>query len=401
MTFSFLEILFWTCVFFILYAYIFYPILLFLLKPFSPKKQPPQLQPWPKVSIVIAAYNEEKTIARRVENCLALDYPGDSLEIIIASDGSTDQTNSLVQKFSPSLTLPHTQDKVFSGCGGEKVVLYDYPQRRGKVNVLNDTVPKAHHDIIVFSDANTIFERDAVKNLVRHFKDERVGCVCGQLNFVNAQGSRTGELEGVYWKFETWLKKEEGARGSLLGANGGIFALRKELFVQCPPGTIVEDFVIAMKILQRGYKVIYDPLARATEESASNIIHEKKRRVRIGAGDFQALFMLLPMLSPLRGFSALAFWSHKVIRWFVPFFMVGAFVANLALIGIPVYRLLFIGQILFYLCALFGQILNWSGVHSKFFNLCYYFVSMNSALLLGFFRFLFKTQKVTWERTQR
>ena len=379
-----LKIIFWISLFLITYSYVFYPLLLIVLSKFLKSEELKLHGELPKVSIIIAAYNEEKVIEKRIQNCLSLDYSLDYLEIIVASDGSDDHTNDLVRSF------------VSSG-----VRLFDFKQRRGKVNVLNETVPHAKGEIIVFSDANTVFERDALKKLVRHFENPEVGCVCGLLKFISAQGSKTGELEGVYWKFETLLKTVEGRRGSLLGANGAIYAIRKELFVHCPADTIVEDFVLPMKILEKGYKVIYDPQAVAVEETAKHIVQEKQRRIRIGAGDFQALMMLLPMLNPLRGFSALAFWSHKVLRWVAPFFLILTFITNLFLLNDSFYKILFGLQCLFYTCAFLGQVLAWSGIQIKLFSLCYYFVSMNLALLLGFVRFAVGTQQVAWERTER
>jgi len=379
-----MSVLFWISVSVVVYSYLLYPLLLLALEILQKQKHFKKEGITPGVSIVIAAYNEEKVIKQRIENCLSLDYPKELLEIIIASDGSDDQTGSIVRQYS-----------------SRNVILKDYKERRGKVNVLNETVPQAKHPIIIFSDANASFHPDAVRNIVRHFADEHIGAVCGRLYFVNSQDGETGELEGVYWRYETLLKKLEGKRGSLMGANGAIYAIRKELFEACPSDTIIEDFFIPMKILQRGFAVIYDPRAEAVEETAQKIVHEKERRIRIGAGDYQALFRLLPMLNPLRGFSALAFWSHKVLRWLSPFFLITALVSNLFLLDEKVYFILFILQGGFYLSALFGQALAWSGMSIKVFNLCYYFVSMNLALLLGFFRFLLGTQKAAWHRTQR
>jgi len=306
------------------------------------------------------------------------------MQIIIASDGSTDGTNQIVREFAR-----------------QGVILLEFRERRGKINVLNEAVSKANGEIIVFSDANTMFASDAVKKLVRHFGQPSIGCVCGQLHFQCSEGSRTGELEGFYWKFETMLKKIEGSRGSLLGANGGIYALRKSLYEPCPSNTIVEDFVIPMKILQRGYRVIYDPEAKATEVVVTHIIQEMARRIRIGAGDFQALFMLLSMLNPLRGFSALAFFSHKVLRWFAPFLLILIFVTNMFLLQQDFYFYFFVIQLGFYLFALIGRFLTRIGRYVKLFSLSYYFVSMNIALLIGFFKYITASQKVAWERTER
>lgn len=380
----FIKILFWLSVLLITYTYILYPVFLIALNRFRPVPEPIFASRFPGVSVIIAAYNEQKDIAARIENLLELDYPRENLEIIIASDGSSDKTNEIVRQYE-----------------SRGVKLFDFPGRRGKVNVLNEIVPQVMHPIVAFSDANSLFKKDALKCLVRNFQDEKVGCVCGLLRFVTAEGTKSGELEGVYWRFETMLKKLEGKRGALLGANGAIFAIRKELFIPLPSNTIVEDFVLPMKILERGYKVIFEPEAAAVEETAKHIIHEKERRIRIGAGDFQAISLLGPMLNPRRGFPALAFWSHKVIRWCVPFFMITAVLTNLILIHEPLYFLFFLLQCLFYFMAMIGQVLSWSHIYIKFFSLCYYFVSMNAALFLGFVRFVTNTQKVAWNRTER
>lgn len=380
-----MNIIFWISVFLIIYTYIIYPAFLFLLsrlkKPLQ-KETSPQI--FPQVSIIIAALNEEKHIEARIENCLKLKYPKDKFNIIIASDGSTDGTVQIAQSFE-----------------NDQVIVLDRKERQGKVNVLNDIVPNAEGEIIVFSDANTFFDDDALIKLVQPFSDPTIGSVCGRLKFTTAEGSNSGELEGFYWKFETFLKTIEGQFGSVLGANGAIFAIRKELFFQCPADTIIEDFVVPMKILEKGYHVVYEPHAIAREEAAKNMIQEKQRRIRIGAGDYQALTLLKGMLCPLRGFPALAFWSHKVIRWMVPFCMIIAFISNIFLMHTNIYSIILGFQFSFYLCALIGQLLTWTGIRIKLFNLCYYFISMNMALFLGFISFIMRTHSVKWTRTER
>ncbi|MDE2213828.1 MAG: glycosyltransferase family 2 protein [Candidatus Omnitrophica bacterium] len=348
------------------------------------RQEPVEAQRLPTVSVIIAAYNEEAVIEQRMENCLVSTYPPELLEVIIASDGSTDKTNEIVRRYEE-----------------RGIKLYAFKQRRGKVNVLNEVVAKARGEILVFSDANAMFARDAITKIVRHFQDSMVGCVCGSLHFIKADESETIELEGFYWKFETFLKRVEGKLGACLGANGAIFAVRKNLFYCCPPDTIVEDFVISMKVLEKGFKALYDPQAVAFEHTAKKIIQEKQRRVRIGAGDYQALTMLWPMLDPRKGFGSVAFWSHKVLRWCVPFFLFIALAANIVLALHFPYGVLLAMQLVFYGCALIGQILSRREKKVKIFNLCYYFVSMNLALFLGFLRFVSGTQKVTWDRTQR
>jgi len=368
----------------IIYSYFLYPIILIIIDRCTTKKEFSSIRDFPSVSIIVSAYNEEKVIRARIENCLGLDYPKNKLEIIIASDGSSDGTVDIVNEYVP-----------------RGIVLLDYMERKGKVNVLNEAIPLARNEIIVFSDANTLFTRDAIDNLVMDFGDSRVGCVCGALIFVTDQGNKTGEMEGIYWKYEQLLKSIEGKRGSLLGANGAIYAIRKELFERCPDDTVVEDLYIPMKILEKGYYVTYNSKACAFEKTVQKVVQEKKRRVRIGAGDFQALSRLTSMLNPKRGFSAFAFWSHKVLRWFVPFSMIVAFISNLFLLETQFYFLIFLFQAAFYLAAFYGQVLSWAGINIKMFSLCYYFISMNLALLLGFIKYKTGKQKVAWERTQR
>ena len=363
-----MKILFWTVSILIVYTYLLYPLVLSVLARFK-KEILQKSDILPGVSIIVSAYNEEVVIEEKIKNCMELDYPKESLEIIIASDGSDDRTNEIVKRFFD-----------------EGVVLADYKERRGKSEVLNRTVPTAKNEIIVLSDANTSFRKDALKMLVRNFGDDRVGCVCGEMKFRNSRENKIGELEGFYWKYEVFLKRLEGQRGSLLGANGGIYAIRKRLFEKIPSDTIIDDFVIPMKILEKEYRVLYEPEAIAYEDTAKGVIQEMARRVRIGAGDFQSLILTRQLLNPFRGFSAYAFWSHKVLRWFAPFLLIGALFFNAFLVGEKFYLIVFISQVSFYAMALTGR-MNPKAGRIKIFGMCYYFVSMNIALLAGFFRF--------------
>jgi len=331
--------------------------------------------------MVIAAYNEEKVISDKLENCLAIDYPKDKFEIIVGSDGSSDRTNEIVSSYEAS-----------------GVKLINYTDRRGKTSVLNRTIPQAGGEIVVLSDANSMYEPDAVRKLVRHFVYERIGAVCGKL-VLRTRDKKQVE-EGLYWKYECVLKSMESDLGALLGANGGIYAIRRELFEPIPDGTIVDDFVIAMKVKEKGFDVIYDQEAIAYEDAAHDVKAEFTRRIRIGAGCFQAIPLTRSLLNPKRGFVAFAYWSHKILRWNVPFFLIAAFVSNMLLLGNPFYLFLFILQSLFYTFALIGHVLN-RRRSGKIFSIPYYFGSMNLALLFGFFRFITKTQKVTWKRTER
>jgi cellulose synthase/poly-beta-1,6-N-acetylglucosamine synthase-like glycosyltransferase len=362
----------------IVYSYAIYPLLLALV---PVRRREPLAEPgeWPFVSILVSLYNEEKHITQRIENLLALDYPRDKLEILIGSDGSTDRTNELVRRFSDT-----------------RVQLHEFEQRGGKPRVLNRLVPQARGKVIVFSDANAMFAPDALCKLVRHFSDSRIGGVCGRLVF---HGGKSETDETLYWKLETYLKIRESALDSCLGANGAIYAIRKSCWPSIPDNTFVDDFVIGMRVREQGARVVYDREAVATEELPQSVGHEMTRRIRIGAGDFQALFLCWRSLLPWRGFYSLAFWSHKVLRWLAPFFMIAALISNIVLLPRPFFTVVLSLQLGFYTLAIVGGLRL--GRKTIYFSAPYYFLMINLALLLGFFRFITGTQQATWKRTAR
>jgi cellulose synthase/poly-beta-1,6-N-acetylglucosamine synthase-like glycosyltransferase len=329
--------------------------------------------------VLISVYNEEKYIVTRIKNLLELDYPSDKLEILIGSDGSTDRTNELVRTFPDA-----------------RVKLHAFERRGGKPSVLNRLVPQARGDLLAFSDANAMFGSDTVQKLARHFTNPQIGGVCGKLVF---HGDDSETDEGPYWKLETYLKTRESALDSCLGANGAVYAIRKSHWPQIPDNTFVDDFVIGMRVREGGHRVIYDTEAVATEELPQSVGHEMTRRIRIGAGDFQALFLCWRSLLPWRGFYSVAFWSHKVLRWFAPFLMIAALVSNVALLPQPLFAVLLALQLVFYGLAIFGALLRKQKI--LLFSAPYYFVAINLALLFGFFRFITGTQQAAWKRTAR
>jgi len=376
----------WISVGLIVYSYLVYPLLLAIV---SRGKGGETAQvccsavvDWPQVSLVIAAYREEKVIAERLQNALAMDYPADKVEILIGVDGDLDSTGTIVASFDDP-----------------RVRLLQYPERRGKASVLNDSIPQANGDIVLLSDANTFWDTDAIKQLVRHFGDERVGGVCGRL--ILTDGETGKNVDGYYWRYENWVKNKEGEIGALLGANGAIYAIRKALYEPIPPHTIVDDFLIGMRIHRSRKKFLYDKTAVAREETAPSIHDEFRRRTRIGAGNFQSLCWLSRLLLPDFGTVSWAFWSHKVLRWLCPLLMVVAFATSAVLADQPVYRGLMIAQGLFYAAAIVGHSLPLSGKLGSVGRLAWMFVMMNVALGIGFFRWVFRTQKATWKRTER
>lgn len=382
-----LESIFWVCASGVVYAYVGYPIILWLVSrlypnPLANPKLDRSSNGWPMVSLIIAAYKEEKVILSRLLNATLLDYPSDKLEVLVGVDGTEDCTGDLVREFQDS-----------------RVRLIQYPVRRGKASVLNDTVPQARGEIIVFSDANTMTQPNSIRQLIRHFADERVGAVCGKLELIDPSSGQN--VDGIYWKYENFLKGCEGRINGLLGVNGGIYALRKELYDPIPTNAIVDDFLIGMRVHLRRRKLVYDPTAIALEETPDTIGQEFHRRSRIGAGGFQSLQWLWPLLNPLRGWIAFTFWSHKVMRWLCPVFMIGALVANLALLMQPLYFTLLIAQLAFYAIAVVG--LGWLTGNRlpRSLRLPAMFVSMNAALLVGLWRSIRGIRGGTWKRTER
>ncbi|MBI5543601.1 MAG: glycosyltransferase family 2 protein [Deltaproteobacteria bacterium] len=391
-----MAVVLWGSVLLLLHTYLFYPLSLLL---WDAGRQAVELRRYlvkgrdrrrrrgaaftPSVSLIIPAHDEAECIGAKLDNSLSLDYPDDKLEIVVGSDGSSDGT-----------------DEIVSACPDGRVRLSTAP-RGGKVAVLNRCVPAACGEIVVLTDANTMIDRRALGALVRHFVDPDVGAVCGRLKLYNRR--RKEYEESVYWSYETLLKHYEGQHGAVLGANGGLYAMRRTLFERLPPDTVVDDFVIPQRLLERGYQVDWEPEAVAYEETTEDYSREFARRARISAGNFQALVRHGGLLSPWRRpFVSYAFWSHKALRWFAPFLLALALVSNALLAPwSPFYALLFAVQLAFYGLALAGTSKLLTGPLKRVASTARYFVSMNLALAVGFWRFVRGSQGAAWERTAR
>ena len=389
-----MRLVFWLSIGLLFYTYAGYPIALILAASFKQvtsdlryglgrrtRRAGRDLVAPPRVSIVFAAHNEAAVIAQKLRNCARLDYPVEALEILIGCDGCTDATAALAR----SAAMPN-------------VSVYEFSERSGKPGVLNKLLPRARGEIVVFCDANTEFEPDAIRRLVRHFRDPQIGCVCGELR-LRSRGTPNGEQ--LYWRFETLLKFLESRLDMLVGANGGLFAIRRSLFVPVPADGIVEDFLIAMNVRAAGYRVVYDPEAIGWEEVAPNARQEFRRHVRIGAGNFHALRYTWRLLNPMAGAVALAFWSHKVCRWLGPLIMVTAQISAAALVSEPLYAAAAVAGAGLVLLALVGHRLNLRALSWAPASIAYHFLAMNLALLLGLLAFVRGTQSVVWTPTAR
>lgn len=388
-----IECFFWGSVVLIAYTYILYPLILIPVSGFVQalrdtryilqKNERRLVLDWDQtVAVVIAAHNEEKYIHDRIQNLLDQDYPSEKVMIYIGSDGSSDRTAEIAQSFNHS-----------------RIQVFDFKENRGKVSVLNDLMAQVSESIVVMSDANTMFEKNAISVLVRHFQNPEIGAVCGELNLVE---SGTGvNKDNLYWRFERVLKYHESKLGALLGANGAIYAIRRELFSPLPRDTIVDDFTVVMNIAHEGYSVKYEPEAVAIEEVPENPTDEFNRRVRIGAGNFQALFRKPEFMYPKYGWLAFSYISHKVLRWLVPQLMIVAALTNALLIFHPMYFVMALLQFAFYGLSVFAIKRNRQASLPIVVSLPAFFVYMNLALLKGFNRYIRGEAQGTWQRTSR
>ncbi len=390
-----LEVIFWVCFGAVAYNYAGYPLLLFAISVLVQAKSDfqylihrrsrrrfPATETVPRVAVLIAVYNEERVIQAKVQNCLAIDYPADHVEFLIGLDAPTDSTSDrLAQMQSNRFRALH------------------FSERRGKLAVLCDLARNTSAEILVLTDANTMLEPSAVRNLVRHFADPEVGVVSGEEIRVAVPGTETG-AEGLYWRYESAVKILESRLNCSLGGNGAALAVRCSLFTP-RQDLIVEDFQIPLEIRFQGHRVVYDPEAIAVEEIAPTLAAQFVRRVRIGAGNYQTLFAHLNYLNPRHGFLAFSFFSHRVLRWLTPLLLPAAFACSLLLATRKAFASLAAAQVLFYLMAALGY---WLKKRAKPLRLCsgpFHFCVMNLALFLGLLRFLKGQQALAWKPTPR
>jgi cellulose synthase/poly-beta-1,6-N-acetylglucosamine synthase-like glycosyltransferase len=369
------QVIFWSAVLLPFYSYLGYPLVLLALGLVIRKevrKQPIE----PFVSLVIPAYNEADVIQRKIEDSLALDYPIDRLEIVVASDGSSDETAAIAQSLAD---------------GGRLRVLA-FPENRGKIATLNASMPELRGEVVVFSDAPALLYPDSLRRLVENFADPTVGAVSGLYKVVKADQVNIGSSEDFYWKYETFLKVQESQLASTLGGHGHLHAIRKALYPYPRPGTINDDYVIPVSVLAKGYRAVYDPTAIVYEEA-----HEMTgfgRRVRIMAGNVQQLREIRGLLWPLRPLPLFFLLSHKTSRLLVPFAMLAALVANLFVLGFPLYFIVFCGQLLFYFLAAAGAILR---LRPKTLMLPFYFCMINLATFFGLYHALTRRSTLAWK----
>ena len=315
--------------------------------------------------------------------------------IILAPAAEKSGDAAMATPFSAYGVTPDVDPIILAREKDPRLHAFPFPERRGKISVLNDLVNRVNTNIIVMSDASTMFAPDAVKKLVRHFEDPHVGCVTGELS-LEQEGGASGE--GFYLRYERLLKRSEGRLGCVIGCVGAIFAIRKDLYTPLPATTIVEDFVLCMRVLEQGFWARSEPGAQAVDPASASSRSEMARKIRIGAGGFQALGLTRPLLHPRFGMCAFAFWGHKVLRWLVPMFFLAGLASNIGLVHSSFFRALLILQIAGALIAYWAYKVGPKKPTPKWTKPISYFYLMNYALFCGFLRFLFRTQRVTWDR---
>jgi cellulose synthase/poly-beta-1,6-N-acetylglucosamine synthase-like glycosyltransferase len=387
------KILFWVSLFIVFYSYFGYGILIYLIvvvkRAFSDsKKGKPAVSFEPPVTLVVSAYNEADFIEHKIENSLSLDYPSDKLRFIFITDGSNDATPDIIEKY-------------------HQIKLLHLPERKGKVAAMNRSVQFVETPYVIFSDANTLLNPGSIRAIVKHYADPRVGGVAGEKKIISRDKDKAaGAGEGLYWRYESFLKKLDSELYSVVGAAGELFSMKTSLFHRAAEDTIIEDFVQSLQICMDGYVIRYEPDAYAVETSSASMREEQKRKVRIAAGAFQAMGILRNLFNIFRyPVLSFQFLSHRILRWTLcPLCLFICFFSNAVLVYYHAgrfYDVVFGLQIVFYAIAWTGWLFASRNIRIKTLYVPYYFMFMNLSVFLGFFRFVRKKQTAVWEKSAR
>ena len=393
-----MEIIFWILFLVVVYTFAGYAVLLSLFLYFKKAfwvekiKILPAYQSLPEVCLFVTAYNEIDYVEAKVKNMLSLNYPSDKIQYLWITDGSDDGTPEKLRQF-PTMEVHHL------------------PERNGKIHAMNRGIKFVKAPIVIFSDSNTILCPEAISIMVQTFLDPGVGCIAGEKRIVtNKLDSAAGAGENIYWKFESWVKRMDSELNSTIGAVGELFAIRTHLYTEVENDTILDDFIISLRIAQRGYHIAYTPDAYAIETASVNVSEELKRKVRIAAGGLQTIVRLKELLNPFRfGWLSVQYISHKVLRWTIaPIALFSMFLVNFFIIfkaqtsEVPLfYWLFFYLQAFMYLLAMVGWALERWKIRFKILFIPFYFTAMNYAALRGWLRFLKGRQSVRWEKSKR
>lgn len=391
-----LKIIFWVFLFIIFYAYLGYGIVLFFLvriKRIFKSGNDQSIKDYePEVTLFVAAFNEKDFVDAKVQNSFSLEYPSEKVRQVWVTDGSDDGTPEALVKYAD-----------------RGVEVYHENARGGKIGAMNRGFAFIKSPIVIFSDANTMLGHESIRRIVNMFANPKVGCVSGEKRIYQQDSQSAAETEGIYWKYESTLKKWDAELYSVVGAAGELFAVRRELFETVEPDTLLDDFIISLRIAMKGYTIQYDPEAFAIEAPSANVKEELKRKIRISAGGIQSVIRLSPLLNPFKyGLLSFQYISHRVLRWtLAPLGLLMVLLLNAVIVGFQgfithnIYTWLMIGQLAFYFAALAGWWLEYRKLRFKLLFIPYYFFIMNLAVFLGLKRYLKRTQSVNWERAKR
>lgn len=384
-----LTIIFWICAFVVFYTFFGYGIIIWIAvkikERFSRPETYPMKEEFPDVTLLIAAYNEEDIIAQKMENCRALKYPQDKLHLVWVTDGSTDSTPKLLSGY-PENTVLHQ------------------PGRSGKTEALNRAMKYVSTPYVIMTDANTALNEDAIYLIVRKFDNPHVGCVAGEKKVISS-GENAAATEGLYWKYESFLKDLDDRLNSAMGAAGELIAIRRELWTDIPKGTLGDDMFVSMGVIRKGYKIAYCKQAYAAEKPSADIREEKKRKVRLAGCAMQNVMTLKDLMNPFKyGLTAFQFVSHRVLRWVLtPSCLILLLLSNLAMVlmGAPLFYQIVLGlQVLFYLAALAGMILD-RKEKAGILRVPYYFLFTNFTTFAGVGYLLRNKGNAAWEKARR
>jgi poly-beta-1,6-N-acetyl-D-glucosamine synthase len=386
------NLFFWIIVVLIFYTYIGYGLFLLLIVNFknkiSVKKNHVNTEYLPEVTMVVAAYNEEDCINDKIINTLELDYPKNKISYLFVTSGSTDKTKSIIQKHK-EITLLHTD------------------KREGKIEAINQAMKLVKSEIVIFSDANAMINKMGVKEIIKHYKNKKIGGVAGEKRILKTKKNKAaGSGEGIYWRYESFLKKYDFKLYSTVGAAGELFSIRTKLYQNVEKNILLDDFIISMRIAKQGHIIAYEPNAYAQESGSESIKEEMKRKIRISAGGIQSIIILSELLNIFKyGILSFQYISHRVLRWSItPIALLILFPLNLVLCNQSshsIYKIILICQITFYFLAILGWIFENINIKMKLLYIPYYFTFMNFCLIIGFFNFLKGSQTVLWEKAKR
>ena len=374
--------LFWVSLFAVFYTYVAYPALLWV---WGRGRRPRQYEPMdlPVISIMISAYNEEQYIERKIQNALSVDYPKEKMRVVVISDGSSDKTLEIANNFND-----------------DRLKVIEVVDRKGKPNALNQGLRYAIGDVLVFTDANVFFEKESIRALLAPLSDPRCGAVSGCVELVAIEDDEPLG-EGAYMKYERFIQSYESLLHTMVGIDGGMFAIRRKYVTEVPKGIILDDFYLAMRAIANNARIAFEPKATAKELVPASVSQEFRRKTRIAAGGFQVLRYIEFLRRPFKDVKATLFFvSHKLLRWFSPFFLISLFFTSALLMSSAVFALFLWLQIALYGLALIGLFFPRLRERTLVY-VPYYFVAMNAAFFVGFWKYLFGMQKVTWNRVDR